>query len=541
MAMQDFAVRARGGLGSVWIWAGGNGGREQDDCNYDGYANHPLTLAVGAISDAGRQSSYSEPCAALVVSAPSSGGSRGITTTDLLGSNGYSSTDCTDSFGGTSSAAPLVAGVVGLVLSANPKLSWKDVQYIMMNTAIKVDPNDTDWVRNGAGRWVSHRYGYGMVDANASVTMALNYGPSPRFPSKVRRLDSGLMSPMKLLSISGDYTTVKTFVNQSDLSVEHVQVELTMRHPDVTHLDIWLTSPAGTRSRLSSLRKFTRQPSIRVIRNNTFTPLNSAVIADFSPVSSKEVIGLAAKAPASDPYGCSTLDPALVSGRVWVVQRGECFFQQKARLAQQAGAVGVVVVALQGQQPVVMGGDGGTDITIPTVMVSWDDGQVAQVDGVSIRLAEIVQKEVVSLQMNAWKFSSVRHWDEMAYGEWSLDVRDGYPSNIGTWGTVNSPAIASWRLIVWHSKDLGDDSTTSTTTTSSTPVEQVLPLWAKALVAGVGGAVLVGGLVFLGITLWRKRRENQDGNAHGQLQASPLPTNDDLFEIDLEEDDGDLL
>ena len=67
LAMEQGVQEGRGGKGAIWMWAGGNGGDVLDDCNYDGYANSPMTIAIGAISDRGRQSYYSEPCAALIV------------------------------------------------------------------------------------------------------------------------------------------------------------------------------------------------------------------------------------------------------------------------------------------------------------------------------------------------------------------------------------------------------------------------------------------------------------------------------------------
>jgi hypothetical protein len=62
-------------------------GAEQDNCNYDGYANSPYTIAVGAVDNLGRHAFYSEPCAALMVVAPSAGGTANIITTDVTDSD----------------------------------------------------------------------------------------------------------------------------------------------------------------------------------------------------------------------------------------------------------------------------------------------------------------------------------------------------------------------------------------------------------------------------------------------------------------------
>jgi subtilisin family serine protease len=78
----------RQGKGSLYVWAAGNGAEQLDNCNYDGYANSRYTIAVGALSNAGTRAPYSECCSALFVVAPSSGGTRGISTVDLLGSDG---------------------------------------------------------------------------------------------------------------------------------------------------------------------------------------------------------------------------------------------------------------------------------------------------------------------------------------------------------------------------------------------------------------------------------------------------------------------
>jgi len=51
----------------------------------------------------------------------------------------------------------MIAGVVALILNANNDLTWRDVQNILINTARKNDPQDSDWRVNGGRRWVNHK------------------------------------------------------------------------------------------------------------------------------------------------------------------------------------------------------------------------------------------------------------------------------------------------------------------------------------------------------------------------------------------------
>ena len=92
----------------------------------------------------------------------------GITTTDIVGSPGYTNGDTTNNFGGTSSATPLVSGVISLILEANPNLTWRDVQEILVQSSRKNDFNDPSWIVNQGGHWFSHKYGFGVIDAGVS-------------------------------------------------------------------------------------------------------------------------------------------------------------------------------------------------------------------------------------------------------------------------------------------------------------------------------------------------------------------------------------
>jgi len=241
-AMEDAVTNGRGGKGSIYVWAGGNGRSSGDNCNYDGYANSRFTIAIGAIDYLGRQSYYSENCAALLACAPSSGSGKSITTTDLLGGAGSTVTDCTSSFGGTSASAPLVAGVVALILQANPNLGWRDVQQILVNTSRVTDAGDADWYTNSAGYPHNHKYGFGVVDASAAVAAA---GSHENFP-ELKLSASAVSIINKALT---DFTPVSSVIVINDhLIVETVEVVFTAQHPSRGQLFITLTSPSGTTS-----------------------------------------------------------------------------------------------------------------------------------------------------------------------------------------------------------------------------------------------------------------------------------------------------
>lgn len=246
-AMEDAVKNGRGGKGSIYVWAGGNGKSSLDNCNYDGYANSRFTIAIGAVDFLGKQSYYSENCAALMACAPSSGSGKSITTTDLLGGAGSTVTECTSSFGGTSAAAPLVAGVVALVLQSNPNLGWRDVQEIFANTSRVTDAGDADWITNGAGYHHNHKYGFGLVDASAAVAAANIHTNLPPL-----KLTSSPLTPVS--KPLNDFVPISDIIVINDhLIVETVEVVFTAQHPVRGNLYITLTSPSGTTSVLQEV------------------------------------------------------------------------------------------------------------------------------------------------------------------------------------------------------------------------------------------------------------------------------------------------
>ncbi|MBL8821153.1 MAG: tandem-95 repeat protein [Planctomycetia bacterium] len=241
-AMADNYVNGRGGLGSIYVWAGGNGdffGPNRDNSNYDGFANSRYAIGVAAVANDGIHSFYSERGANILISAPSDGGSLGITTTAGTNVPGY-----TNSFGGTSSATPAVSGVIALMLEARPDLTARDVQHILAETARQVDPTDPGWSRNngGTGYWINDKYGFGMIDAEAAVNAAINWQHvDPQISATSGTIFSGLTIP------DADPTGITvTFNATEDMILEHVEFTVDVSHTWRGDLKYILTSPSGT-------------------------------------------------------------------------------------------------------------------------------------------------------------------------------------------------------------------------------------------------------------------------------------------------------
>jgi len=166
--------------GTIYIWAGGNGRTNGDSSNYDAYANSAYTLAIGALDYNGNVAYYSEGGANLLAVAPSSGVSgRGIVTTDLMGSYGYSAGECTFSFGGTSAAAPLAAGIAAILLEVNPSFKARDIMHIIAKGATKIGRSYEYSTVNGRGYSHSNDYGFGLLKVPALLAIARNFTSVP--------------------------------------------------------------------------------------------------------------------------------------------------------------------------------------------------------------------------------------------------------------------------------------------------------------------------------------------------------------------------
>lgn len=259
-------------LGNIYVWPAGNGGLIGDNSNYDGYANSPYTIAVGSVTDGGFRAPYSERGANLVVVAPSSGGASDVLTTSFgLGvdqdDNPIRIPEYDTGFNGTSASAALVSGVVALMLEENSDLTWRDVQDILIRNATKIDPENAEWITNGAGIEFNQNYGAGLVNAQDSVIGALAASPANRLgPLADPIVNSRFFSDQDPSSPDygivpdndGDSLLVEFDMTQdlsgprSNLKVEHVVLSATIVTENRAELEIVLISPNGTRSVLQT-------------------------------------------------------------------------------------------------------------------------------------------------------------------------------------------------------------------------------------------------------------------------------------------------
>jgi subtilisin family serine protease len=175
-AALEEASAGRNGKGSAIFCATGN-----SNARVAYPARSPFTIAVGATTDQEKRADYSNHGKEVSLTAPSSGGNKGIFTADVsianrgfnTGNEAAGGTDGlhTNDFGGTSSATPLAAGVGALVLAVNPSLTRDELRGLLQDTADKIGPANS---YDGNGH--SRDFGFGRVNAAKAVKKAATIG-----------------------------------------------------------------------------------------------------------------------------------------------------------------------------------------------------------------------------------------------------------------------------------------------------------------------------------------------------------------------------
>lgn len=243
------ATEGREGLGTVWVFAAGNGrlmksGQNHgDDSNFHNLTNARQTIAVGATDASGKVASFSSPGTNLLLVAPG----QGLATTDGLEAGAAGRILAS----GTSFSAPLVGSTVAMMLEVNPLLGYRDVQHILAITArpIASAPGSANagTAVNGGGLAHSRDAGFGLLDAEAAVRLARHYqagGTAATETSVSASLTASDTDPDPAIV----RLTFQISPGPAGLSVEWAELGLTLSDPALRSLSVELISPAGTRA-----------------------------------------------------------------------------------------------------------------------------------------------------------------------------------------------------------------------------------------------------------------------------------------------------
>lgn len=268
---EQTALETSTAAGTIHVWAAGN--FREDSADYAADANKmdlqnsPAAITVAALGSDGKFAEYSNFGANIFVTAPSSasGGLR-ITTTDRIGSDGYNpdwdttrygtpfpDDNYTAHFGGTSSAAPLVAGVIALGKQVQPNLDTRFAKHLLVKSCRKIDEDDDTeesdggWRANAAGNEFNQNYGFGLIDAAAFTSLATQYSGVTPLTTET----TGTVAVNRIIPDGDENGIIETFNISSDAPLEEVMVTLDIEHEWCGDLEAFLTSPEnGTTSRL---------------------------------------------------------------------------------------------------------------------------------------------------------------------------------------------------------------------------------------------------------------------------------------------------
>jgi hypothetical protein len=144
------------------------------------------------------------------------------------------------------------------MLEANPILTTRDVQHILVNTAQKNDRSDLDengnltWQPNGGGHLVSYEYDFGAINAAEAVNLAVKWkrvgdevSVTSGLQNVIERIPNGIPESIPEGSTKG--ITKNTTISEK-IIVEKAEVIFDATHLDWGEFTVKLISLMGTES-----------------------------------------------------------------------------------------------------------------------------------------------------------------------------------------------------------------------------------------------------------------------------------------------------
>jgi hypothetical protein len=199
-AIESAAREGRGGRGTLIVFGMTNDA--VDNCGERADISALESVVAVGVSDHNDSLGGSGfgACMDLVAPAkPERVSTAGSATTDRTGLDGHTDGDYFTAFGGTSAAAPLVAGA-GLLLSLNPELTRAELQRILEHTADKIDLAGAAYDAEG----FSVRAGHGRVNAARALVpnVKITVTPSRVAPGEPFSVTVAASAPFGLRAVS---------------------------------------------------------------------------------------------------------------------------------------------------------------------------------------------------------------------------------------------------------------------------------------------------------------------------------------------------
>jgi outer membrane autotransporter protein len=297
------ALKRTAANGVIHVFSAGNARNEKtEDANKDADHNLSAVLTVAALGSDGKYANYSSFGSSVFITAPSNRSDYtgfGITTTDRMGANlGYNAwsptntsgdrddlfpdTSYTSGFGGTSSSAPLISGIMALGKEANPEMEIRMAKHALVKTSTVVDASDNSdssfggWRTNAAGNRFNPNYGFGNINAGAFVQRLIDVAYVTEQTSVNKAAAVGAALP------DGDSAGVNRTINltaaEANQPLEGIEVGLTLTHTKAGDLAATLTSPSTMVSKIlySTSHLAAAQEDTSALVNKSWTFLTNA-------------------------------------------------------------------------------------------------------------------------------------------------------------------------------------------------------------------------------------------------------------------------
>ena len=202
VAINEAIENGRGGKGVIMVRVTGNNRGSDWSAADDGYSNDPRVVTVGAVGADGRVAGFSNAGACVLCTGliGETGGDHPVYSTDRMGSVGWNRKSNNDDpevgsyiaidRGGNSYSVPQIAGIVALMLEANPELTYRDVQQVLIHASRHYDFEDPFLAPNAAGYWFSINTGFGVPDAGSSVRLAKHWTNAESLVEKTYKEES---------------------------------------------------------------------------------------------------------------------------------------------------------------------------------------------------------------------------------------------------------------------------------------------------------------------------------------------------------------